>query len=69
MSYMNTKPPPLPPPSDVPRTKIPTGPAVENWRELFSLRGFPWPMKLKRRSATASKARPTTTPTSGATSD
>ncbi len=54
MPFMNTKPPPLPPPSDVPRTKIPTGPSVESWRELFSLRGFPWPMKLKRRSVTPS---------------
>ena len=25
MPFMNTKPPPLPPPSDVPRTEIPTG--------------------------------------------
>lgn len=42
MTFMDTKPPPLPPPSDVPRSEIPTGAGGSlGLRELWTmLRGL-----------------------------
>jgi hypothetical protein len=40
MTSMNTKPPPLPPPSDIPREKIPIGGSLDGMpslRELWTL--------------------------------